>query len=73
MQDREIVSEFILDELRIPLILEQLKNWLVFLLWPSEQALLNLKHDQGLHCLPLIQQSLDTETGKVDLFKFWNK
>ena len=31
----------------------------------------NVASDQGLYCLPLIQQLLDTSTGsKNDLFKF---
>ena len=30
--------------------------------------------DQGLHCLPLIQQFLDSWIGsKMDFFKFYNK
>ena len=34
----------------------------------------NVASDQGLHCLPLIQQFLDTSTdSKIDLFRFHTK
>ena len=34
----------------------------------------NVASHQGLHCLPLIQQLLDTTSGsKLYLFKFYNK
>ena len=33
----------------------------------------NVVSHQGLHCLPLIQQFLDTTSGSnLYLFKFWN-
>ena len=56
----------------MPLTLSTRTNKLVQTL--QTQMLQIVASDQGLHCLPLIQQFLDTSVGSyIDLFNFWDK